>query len=209
MAQREPVRKSNGSSASGGAASGGSGSISTRQEIPDKLYFRIGEVAKLCGVASHVLRFWEGEFPPLRPNKGGTGQRLFRRRDVEMALRIKSLLYDEGYTIPGARQAIRTELRAPKEPQLALGIAGPGSAPVDVRHLQAIRKELGELHAMLSRPATQRSGVQPIRAPRPVPAAAPKREPKQFPKPALIPDAFDSLFDQLVEAEPTSGEPDR
>lgn len=204
MAQREPVRKGNSSS-----ASGGSGSISSRQEIPDKLYFRIGEVAKLCGVASHVLRFWEGEFPQLRPNKGGTGQRLFRRRDVEMALRIKSLLYDEGYTIPGARQAIKVELRQPKDPQLALGTSGPASSPVDVSHLQAIRKELGELHAMLSRPATQRSGVQPIRAPRPAPPAAPKREPKQFPKLARIPDVFDSLFDQLVEAEATPVKPEQ
>jgi len=194
MAQREPVRRGSSSS-----ATGGSGSISSHQEIPDKLYFRIGEVAKLCGVASHVLRFWEGEFPPLRPNKGGTGQRLFRRRDVEMALRIKSLLYDEGYTIPGARQAIKMELRQSKEPQLALGTV---EAPVDVRHLQAIRKELGELHAMLSRPAAARTGVQPIRAPRAAAPTAPRREPKQFPKLALIPDAFDSLFDRLVQETP-------
>jgi DNA-binding transcriptional MerR regulator len=77
--------------------------------IPDKLYFRIGDVAKLCGVAAYVLRFWETEFPQLKPNKGGTGQRLYRRKDVEMALRIKSLLYEQGYTIPGARQALRSD----------------------------------------------------------------------------------------------------
>ncbi|MCL2659404.1 MAG: MerR family transcriptional regulator [Acidobacteriaceae bacterium] len=78
-------------------------------EIPDKLYFRIGEVARLCDVPTYVLRFWESEFPQLRPNKGGTGQRLYRRRDVEMALHIKALLYDEGYTIPGARLALKSE----------------------------------------------------------------------------------------------------
>src|ERR1700750_2255019 len=78
-------------------------------EIPDKLYFRIGTVARLCEVPAYVLRFWETEFPQLKPNKGGTGQRLYRKRDVEMALRIKSLLYDQGYTIPGARQVFKTE----------------------------------------------------------------------------------------------------
>ena len=77
--------------------------------IPDKLYFRIGDVARLCDVPAYVLRFWETEFPQLKPNKGGTGQRLYRKRDVEMALRIKSLLYDQGYTIPGARQVFKSE----------------------------------------------------------------------------------------------------
>ena len=85
--------------------------------IPDKLYFRIGDVAKLCDVPAYVLRFWETEFPQLKPNKGGTGQRLYRKRDVEMALRIKSLLYDQGYTIPGARQVFSTESKAKEAPR--------------------------------------------------------------------------------------------
>lgn len=80
-------------------------------EIPDKLYFRIGDVARLCEVPAYVLRFWETEFPQLRPNKGGTGQRLYRKRDVEIALRIKSLLYDQGFTIPGARQIFKNEAK--------------------------------------------------------------------------------------------------
>src|ERR1700691_4924376 len=99
-------------------------------QIPDKLYFRIGEVAQLCEVPAYVLRFWETEFPQLRPNKGGTGQRLYRRRDVEMALRIKTLLYDEGYTIPGARQVFKGEQKQ-KEPMLGLQVeaaAGQGRA---------------------------------------------------------------------------------
>ncbi len=95
-------------------------------EIPDKLYFRIGDVARLCEVPAYVLRFWETEFPQLKPNKGGTGQRLYRKRDVEMALRIKSLLYDQGYTIPGARGVFKTENKgreiAAAEP--VLGAAG-------------------------------------------------------------------------------------
>jgi DNA-binding transcriptional MerR regulator len=84
--------------------------------IPDKLYFRIGEVARLCGVEAYVLRFWETEFSQLRPNKSGTGQRLYRKRDVELVLRIKRLLYSEGYTIAGARgtaeKAARRSARA-------------------------------------------------------------------------------------------------
>lgn len=79
--------------------------------IPDRLYFRIGDVARLCEVPAYVLRFWETEFPNLKPNKGGTGQRLYRKRDVEIALRIKSLLYDQGYTIPGARQVLKAEAK--------------------------------------------------------------------------------------------------
>ena len=74
------------------------------QEIPDKLYFRIGEVAKLAGVKQYVLRFWESEFPGLGPKKSGTGHRLYRRKDVEMVLEIKRLLYEKRYTIEGARQ---------------------------------------------------------------------------------------------------------
>src|ERR1700759_4781530 len=81
-------------------------------EIPDKLYFRIGDVARLCEVPAYVLRFWETEFPQLKPNKGGTGQRLYRKRDVEMALRIKSLLYDQAYTTPGARQGFKVKAKA-------------------------------------------------------------------------------------------------
>jgi DNA-binding transcriptional MerR regulator len=87
--------------------------------IPDKLYFRIGDVARLCDVPAYVLRFWETEFPQLKPNKGGTGQRLYRKRDVEMALRIKSLLYDQGYTISGARQVFLSESKTKEAPEIA------------------------------------------------------------------------------------------
>jgi DNA-binding transcriptional MerR regulator len=66
-------------------------------------------VGRLLDVPAYVLRFWETEFPQLKPNKGGTGQRLYRRKDVETAMRIKGLLYDQGYTIPGARQALRSD----------------------------------------------------------------------------------------------------
>ncbi len=185
MAHQEPIRKR------------------PAREIPDKLYFRIGEVAKLCEVPAYVLRFWEGEFPQLKPNKGGTGQRLYRRRDVEMALRIKALLYDEGYTIAGARQAFKAELRTTRDPQLPIDGAVPAS--VDSSHLEALQKELRDLLAVLSRPAA-RPSVQPIRAPRPVAVAKTTPAPTPFPKPHPIDrrkpaPLYDSLFDDLLPEE--------
>ena len=83
-------------------------------EIPDKLYFKIGEVSELLGVEPYVLRYWESEFPVLSPKKSGTGHRLYRRKDVELLLRIKHLLYEKRFTIEGARQTLQTELRSPK-----------------------------------------------------------------------------------------------
>src|ERR1700756_1492749 len=79
--------------------------------IPDRLYFKIGDVARLCGVEPYVLRFWETQFPQLKPNKSGTGQRLYRRREVELALEIKRLVHREGYTLSGARQALEINHR--------------------------------------------------------------------------------------------------
>ena len=81
-------------------------------EIPDKLYFKIGEVSELLGVEPYVLRYWETEFPVLSPKKSGTGHRLYRRKDVELLLRIKHLLYEKRFTIEGARQSLQAEGRA-------------------------------------------------------------------------------------------------
>ena len=81
--------------------------------IPEKLYFKIGEVCDLVGVQAHVLRYWETEFPQLSPQKNRSGQRSYRRRDVEISLRIKELLYDEMFTIAGARKKLQLELREP------------------------------------------------------------------------------------------------
>jgi DNA-binding transcriptional MerR regulator len=83
----------------------------TSVAIPEKLFFKIGEVCELAGVQAHVLRYWETEFPMLAPQKNRAGQRTYRRRDVEMALRIKQLLYDEQYTIAGAKKKLANELR--------------------------------------------------------------------------------------------------
>ncbi len=150
-------------------------------EIPDKLYFRIGDVARLCEVPAYVLRFWETEFPQLKPNKGGTGQRLYRKRDVEMALRIKSLLYDQGYTIPGARQVFKAETKPleakasearPLEMKAPQAESGPTLAGLrrDTQ-LRDLRAEMATLLAILAKPAattgakvqTMRPRLQPMR----------------------------------------------
>jgi DNA-binding transcriptional MerR regulator len=83
-------------------------------EIPDKLYFKIGEVSELLGVEPYVLRYWETEFTVLSPKKSGTGHRLYRRKDVELLLRIKHLLYEKRFTIEGARQSLHSEGKNPK-----------------------------------------------------------------------------------------------
>src|ERR1700742_398934 len=89
-------------------------SVSPQPVIPDKLYFRIGEVSRLCKLPAYVLRFWETEFPQLKPVKSSTGQRMYRQRDVENVLQIKKLLYEEGFTIAGARQQLKDEAKPAK-----------------------------------------------------------------------------------------------
>ena len=154
---------------------GNHGSAPAVSEIPDKLYFRIGEVARLCSVAPYVLRFWETEFAYLKPNKSGTGQRLYRRRDVEMALRVKRLLYDEGYTIAGARQAIQAEARSKRaagQPELPLPQQQQAVQRMEAR-LHKVRKELREILGMLSAPEPQAQIQVKERRPTLTPAAKP------------------------------------
>jgi len=112
--------------------------------IPDKLYFRIGEVASLCRLPAYVLRFWETEFPQLKPVKSSTGQRMYRKRDVESVLRIKQLLYEQGFTIIGARQQLRSE---GKSDTTQAAIPFPAHSAAELRH---IRQELREILNMLS-----------------------------------------------------------
>ena len=122
------------------------------QEIPDKLYFRIGEVARLAGIKPYVLRFWETEFPTLGPKKTGTGHRLYRRRDVELVLEIKRLLYEKRFTIEGARKTLETRgkpdtARAskPAKPVKSQGDLFSASSPL----LETVRKELRAIAEML------------------------------------------------------------
>src|SRR2546427_2153242 len=117
--------------------------------IPDKLYFRIGEVATLCHLPAYVLRFWESEFPQLKPVKSSTGQRMYRKRDVESVVRIKQLLYEQGFTIAGARQQLRGESKSDKTQS---AIPFPSHSSTEIQH---IRQGLREILTLLS---TRRTG---------------------------------------------------
>lgn len=125
-------------------------------EIPDKLYFRIGDVAKICAVEPYVLRFWETQFPALKPNKGGTGQRLYRRREVELALRIKQLVHSEGYTLAGARQALEGQPR-PRVKQAVLALTDEKAQ----QRLDAATAAIGRARAELRELLRQLSVDQP------------------------------------------------
>src|SRR5271166_6339596 len=117
--------------------------------IPDKLYFRIGEVSHICRLPAYVLRFWETEFALLKPVKSSTGQRMYRQRDVENVLRIKRLLYDQGYTIAGARQHLRAES---KPAQQQSGLPFPKKGPPE--SLKKVRQGLEEILGILKKKRT-------------------------------------------------------
>lgn len=137
-------------------------------QIPDKLYFKIGEVAELAGVKPHVLRYWESEIGSIHPTKNRHQQRLYRQRDVELILRLKDLLYNQGYTIAGARKLLRRKAPVqPAEPPVpvpAAPLPAPASLPVaadgqmalplgsgiDRRLLEELRRDLSRLRASLS-----------------------------------------------------------
>jgi DNA-binding transcriptional MerR regulator len=137
-------------------------------KIPDKLYFKIGEVAELTGVKPHVLRYWEAEVASIRPTKNRHQQRLYRQRDIELILRLKDLLYNQGYTIAGARKFLRRKPTAaeavaappvpsPPMPVVTAPVAAPDgqlSLPLgsgaDRRLLEELRQDLVKLHDFLS-----------------------------------------------------------
>ena len=110
-------------------------------ETAEKRLYKIGEVCRLADVQPYVLRYWETEFPPLAPNKSGGGQRLYTQRDLDVILRIKQLLYSEGFTIAGAKKKLETELDAPAATQ-APKQAKPSS-------LDFVRKELNAILRIL------------------------------------------------------------
>jgi len=113
--------------------------------VPEKLYFRIGEVSRLSELPTHVLRFWESEFAQLKPTKSSSGQRMYRRREVEFILTLKRLLHQEGYTISGAREKLKAEMR-PGKSQSAL----PFPARPRTERLRAVRHELSEILSILA-----------------------------------------------------------
>ena len=113
--------------------------------LPDKLYFKIGEVSRIVGVKPYVLRYWETEFELLKPGKAPSRHRLYKKRDVELLLEIKRLLYAEGFTIEGARKKLKD---AKKEERQQLKLALPDSAYKNA--LAKIKKDLQSLHKLLS-----------------------------------------------------------
>jgi DNA-binding transcriptional MerR regulator len=125
------------------------------RKIPNKLFFKIGEVCEITDTQPYVLRYWESEFPALAPAKNSSGQRIYRRRDIETVLRIKELLYDEGFTIAGAKKRLEAELQAksptPQSQAAAsaelLEVAPP---PVDERAQITIKQVRDELRAILT-----------------------------------------------------------
>ena len=124
-------------------------------EPAEKLYYRIGEVEAMTGVAAYVLRYWESEFKLLRPKKNPAGQRIYRRRDIETVLRIKQLLYDEGFTIAGAKKRLEAELQARSPtPQSQAAAAAElmevAPPPVDERSLITIKRVKEELREILT-----------------------------------------------------------
>jgi len=142
--------------------------------IPEKLFFKIGEVCELAGVQAHVLRYWESEFTMLAPQKNRAGQRVYRKRDVEIALRIKELLYEDQYTIAGAKKRLANDLRAggklkivssEGDDDFAAGASqsselttpahskAAGRTAEDRKALRRVSKELREILALLDVPA--------------------------------------------------------
>ena len=134
-------------------------------EIPDRLFFRIGDVSGLAGVETHVLRFWESKFPTLSPQKTSNGQRRYRRKDVQTVLEIKRLLYDEGYTIAGARKALRERigkkqkaLPAPRQENLLAA-----GNKIDADALTEIKKELRAILDLLPDGSADKNATTPER----------------------------------------------
>ena len=148
--------------------------------IPEKLFFKIGEVCELAGVQAHVLRYWESEFTMLAPQKNRAGQRVYRKRDVEIALRIKELLYEDQYTIAGAKKRLANDLRAGGKLKIVsseddqgsetsgsqatseeMGTAqirsrSAGRTAEDRKALRKVSKELREILALLDAPSKRR-----------------------------------------------------
>ena len=140
-------------------------SVQAEVVIPEKIYFRIGEVSELAKLPTYVLRFWETEFSQLKPTKSSTGQRMYRRKDVEYVMQIRKLLYEDGFTIAGARERLREVMRSKRlqhqEPeqvrselarsaQATLPFLAPASGANSKEELLRLRKQLCDMLDLLS-----------------------------------------------------------
>jgi DNA-binding transcriptional MerR regulator len=131
------------------------------RKIPNKLFFKIGEVCEITDTQPYVLRYWESEFPALAPAKNTSGQRIYRRRDIETVLRIKQLLYEEGFTIAGAKKRLEMEMagRTPTPSSAppggnggdGAGAGGTSGSDATKKALHEIRDQLREILTLLDR----------------------------------------------------------
>jgi DNA-binding transcriptional MerR regulator len=126
------------------------------RKIPNKLFFKIGEVCEITDTQPYVLRYWESEFPALAPAKNTSGQRIYRRRDIETVLRIKQLLYEEGFTIAGAKKRLEMEMagRTPtpsSAPPGGNGGDGASGSDATKKALHEVRDQLREILTLLDR----------------------------------------------------------
>jgi DNA-binding transcriptional MerR regulator len=124
------------------------------RKIPNKLFFKIGEVCEITDTQPYVLRYWESEFPALAPAKNSSGQRIYRRRDIETVLRIKQLLYEEGFTIAGAKKRLETEMsvRPDTQPVPKSGeVEAAEKDPKTNSALKEVREQLREILTLLDR----------------------------------------------------------
>jgi DNA-binding transcriptional MerR regulator len=137
--------------------------------IPEKLFFKIGEVCELAGVQAHVLRYWESEFTMLAPQKNRAGQRVYRKRDVEMALRIKELLYEDQYTIAGTQKRLNNDLRGGGGKLKVVGSeekqAGEPTQQLDLSANDGFSQTAGFARsAVVQRTAEERQGLKQLAA---------------------------------------------
>lgn len=114
------------------------------ESIPDRLYLRIGEVSRITGIKPYILRYWESEFDPFAPQKSRSNQRLYRREDIELVLTIKDLLYNQGYTIAGARQFLKQRKKSTKKAEKQLSLHAPKNEEI-VKEVKTGLKEIRKL----------------------------------------------------------------
>lgn len=124
--------------------------MAAERKVPNKLFFKIGEVCEITDTQPYVLRYWESEFPALAPAKNSSGQRIYRRRDIDTVLRIKQLLYEEGFTIAGAKKRLESELAGRVVTPVPPGGDGAAEIPWDESGRTALRQVRDQLREILT-----------------------------------------------------------
>jgi len=124
--------------------------MAAEHKVPNKLFFKIGEVCEITDTQPYVLRYWESEFPALAPAKNSSGQRIYRRRDIDTVLRIKQLLYEEGFTIAGAKKRLESELAGRVITPVPPGGDGAAEIPADESGRTALRQVRDQLREILT-----------------------------------------------------------